>query len=83
MLYNDNRTYDEDRARVKSVSAPKKWLSWAMVLGSFQFRGVLQLLHIAGQGPAVIAAGVGRVGYILFTFSIYLPFLMACLLGDG
>ena len=30
-----------------------------MVLGSFQCRGVLLLLHIVGQGPAVIAAGAG------------------------
>ena len=37
-----------------------------MVLGSFQCRGVLLLLHIVGQGPAVLAAGAGRVGYILF-----------------
>ena len=35
-----------------------------MVLGSLQCRGVQLLLHIAGQGPAVLAAGVGRVGYI-------------------
>ena len=35
-----------------------------MALGSFQCRGVLLLLHIAGQGPAVLAAGAGRVGYI-------------------
>ena len=40
------------------------WLGWAMVLGSFQFRGVLLLLHIVGQGPAVLAAGAGRVGYV-------------------
>ena len=36
----------------------------AMVLGSFQCRGVLLRLHIVGQGPAVLAAGTGRVGYI-------------------
>ena len=40
------------------------WLGWAMVLGSFQCRGVLLLLHIVGHGPAVLAAGAGRVGYI-------------------
>ena len=39
-------------------------MGWAMVLGSFQCRGVLLLLHIVGQGPAVLAAGVGWVGYI-------------------
>ena len=59
------------------------WLGWAMVLGSFQCRGVLLLLHIVGQGPAVLAAGAGRVGYILFIFFIYLPFLTSCLLGGG
>ena len=37
-----------------------------MVLGSFQCRGVLLLLHIVGQGPAVLAAGAGQVGYIFF-----------------
>ena len=37
---------------------------WVMVLGSFQCRGVLLFLHIVGQGPAVLAAGAGRVGYI-------------------
>ena len=37
------------------------WLSWAMVLGSFQDRGVLLLLHIVGQGPAVLAAVAGRL----------------------
>ena len=59
------------------------WLGWAMVLGSFQCRGVLLLLHKVGQGSAVLAAGAGRVGYIYFFFFIYLPFLMSCLLGDG
>ena len=44
------------------------WLGWAMVLGSFQCRGILLLLHIVGQGPAVLAAGVGRVGYIYIYF---------------
>ena len=56
------------------------WLGWAMVLGSFQCRGVLLLLHIVGQGPAVLAAGVGRVGYI-YIFFIYLSFPVS--LGDG
>ena len=41
-----------------------------MVLGSFQCRGVLLLLHIVGQGPAVLAAGAGRVGYIFHLSSI-------------
>ena len=37
-----------------------------MVLGSFQCQGVLLLLHIVGQGPAVLAAGAGQVGCIFF-----------------
>ena len=57
-----------------------------MVLGSFQCQGVLLLLHIVGQGSAVLsavlAAGAGRVGYTFFIFFIYLPFLMSCLSGD-
>ena len=40
-----------------------------MVLDSFQCRGVLLLLHIVGQGPVVLAAGAGRVGYICFFIS--------------
>ena len=46
------------------------WLGWAMVLDSFQCRGVLLLLHIVGQGPAVLAAGAGRVGYIFYSFHL-------------
>ena len=41
-----------------------------MVLGSFQCRGVLLLLHIVGQGPAVLAAGAGWVGYIFHLSSL-------------
>ena len=59
------------------------WLGWAMVLGSFQCRGIQLLLHIVGQGPAVLAAGAGRVGYIILLFFIYFLFLMSCLLGNG
>ena len=44
------------------------WLGRAMVLGSFQCRGVLLLWHMVGQGPAVLAAGAGRVGYVLWDF---------------
>ena len=32
-----------------------------MVLGSFQYGGVLPLWHMVGQGPAVLVAGAGRV----------------------
>ena len=45
-----------------------------MVLGSFQCWGVLLLLHIVGQGPAVLAAVAGRVGYIFLYFSSVFPF---------
>ena len=56
-----------------------EWLGRAMVLGSFHCRGVLLLLHMVGQVPAVLVAGAGRVGYFLFIFSSRLsclPFLM-------
>ena len=46
------------------------WLGLAMMLGSFHCRGVLLLWHIVGQGPAVLAAGAGRVGYVLFIFLV-------------
>ena len=46
------------------------WLGWAMVLGSFQCWGVLLLLHIVGQWPAVLAASAGRVGYIFHLSSL-------------
>ena len=58
-------------------------VGWAMVLGSFQCQGVLLLLHIVGQGPAVLAASAGQVGYIYFFFFIYLLFQMSYLLGEG
>ena len=42
-----------------------------MVLGSFQCRGILLLLHIVGQGPAVLAVGAGPVGgYIFYIFHL-------------
>ena len=40
-----------------------------MVLGSFQYRGVLLLGHMVRQGPAVLAAGAGRVAYFSFSVS--------------
>ena len=40
------------------------------------------ILHIVGQGSAVLAAGAGWVSYS-FIFFIYLPFLMSRLFGDG
>ena len=36
-----------------------------MVLSSFQCQGIL---HIVGQGPAVLAADAGQVGYIFYIF---------------
>ena len=56
------------------------WLGWAMVLDSFQCQGALLLLHIVGQGSAVLAAGLGRFGFIFYIFHL---FLMSCVLGDG
>ena len=38
--------------------------------GSFQCRGVLLLWHMVGQGPAVLAAGAGRVDCFIFLFFI-------------
>ena len=46
-----------------------------MVLGSFQCRGILLLLHIVGQRPAVpavLAAGAGRVGHIFYFIIFHL-----------
>ena len=52
------------------------WVGRAMVLGSFQCRGVLLLWHMVGQGPAVLAAGAVRVGcFFLFSHLIYPIFL--------
>ena len=81
LLYSVNQkanTYEPQHDKTNTG-----WLGWAMVLGSFQCRGVLLLLHIEGQGPVVLAAGAEWVGCIFFIFCIYLPFLMSCLLGDG
>ena len=62
-------------------------LGRAMVLGSFLCQDVLLLWHMVGQGPAVLAAGAGWAGYVLFFFFksrlSYLPFLMPHLLGDS
>ena len=55
------------------------WLGWAMVLGSFQCQGILLLLHIVGQEPAVLAAGAGRMNFIFYVF--HLPFLTSSLFG--
>ena len=47
-------------------------LGRGMVLGSFQCRGVLLLWHMVGQGPTVLAAGAGRVGFFFFFFFFHL-----------
>ena len=58
---------EKNRVHVGTSSVLGGWAG-AMVLGSFQCRSILLLLHIAGQRPAVLAAGAGQVD---------------CLLGDG
>ena len=52
-----------------------EWLGRAIVLGSFQCRGVLLLLHMVGQRPAVLAVGAGWVGYVLF---LIFKFRLSC-----
>ena len=57
----------------------------AMVLGSFQYPGVLLLWHMVGQGPVVLTAGAGRLGcffyYFFFISSILSSFSNARSLG--
>ena len=53
----------------------------AMLLGSFQCRGVLLLWYMVGQGPAVLAGC-----FFVCLFHLMYPilvFLMPHLLGDG
>ena len=47
------------------------------MLGSFQCQGVLLLWNTVGQGPAVFAAGAGRVGCFgcLFVFVVVVCFV--------
>ena len=52
------------------------WLGPAMVLGSFQCRGVLLLSHMVGQGPAVLAAGAGLMGYFYLIFHLVYPIFL-------
>ena len=62
----------------------RRWLGRAMMLGSFQCRGVLLLWHMVGQGPAVLAAGAEWVSCFFCAFSShlsYLPFSNASSLG--
>ena len=62
----------------QTLSCRSGWLGRAMVLGSFQCRGVVRLWHMVGQGPAVLAAGAARVKFLFFISSL-LPHLF----GDG
>ena len=61
------------------------WLGRTMVLGNFQCRGDLLLWHMVGQGPAVLAAGMGCVGcfyiYIFFISSFLSSFSNASSVG--
>ena len=50
------------------------WLGRALVLGSFQCRGVLLLWHMVGQELAVLAAGAGRWDVFFFFFFFYIVF---------
>ena len=47
-----------------------------MVLGGFQCQGVLLLWNTVGQGPAVFAAGVGRVGCFCSLFVVVVFFVV-------
>ena len=44
------------------------------MLGTFQCRHVLLLWHMVGPGPAVLAAGAGRVGWFFFFFFVHLVY---------
>ena len=55
---------------MRSIHIACGWLGRAMVLGSFQCRDVLLLWHMVGQGPAVLAAGAGQAGYVLYFFNL-------------
>ena len=65
-----NCTYDLKHIYLIQQALSKS-LGWAMVLGSFRCRGIRLLLHIVGQGPAVLAADAGRVGYIYIFSSVF------------
>ena len=73
------RTHDMCDKYIKKESG---WLGRVIVLGSVQCRGVLLLWHIERQGPAVLAAGAGRMGcFLYFLFHLVYPiFLFWCLI---
>ena len=59
------------------------WLCWAMVLGSFQCRGLPATFAYSKTRACCACSRCGMGGLIFFLiFFIYLPFLMSCLLGD-
>ena len=53
-----------------SYALPTWWLGLAMVLGNFQCR----VWHMVGQGPAVLAAGAGWVGFVFFFLFVFFCF---------
>ena len=73
---NDHQTQAYHKTQVTGL------LRWAMVLGSFQCRGVLLLLHIVGQGSSVLAAGAGWVSYSFYIFHL-LSLSNVLSFGDG
>ena len=76
--------YGKNPSKIFSRTKGCGWLGRAIVLGSFQCRGVLLLWHIVGQGPAVLAVGVGRAGcFFIFFFilSILISFSNASSFG--
>ena len=56
------------------------WLGRAIVLGSFQCRGVLLLWHMVGQGLVVLAAVAGQLGcfffFLLLLFHLVYPIFL-------
>ena len=56
------------------------WLGRAMMLGSFQCRGVLLLLHMLGQGSALLEPGAGLVVYLFIFNLVY--FLISSILSS-
>ena len=74
--------YLEVRARlsISDLRLPSDRRDWEIappsyVLGSFQCRDVLLLLHIKGQWSAVLAAGARRVCWFFFFYSFHLSSL--------
>ena len=79
ILYNNSRVESKVNYSCTNVG----WLGRAMVLGSFQCRGVLLLWHMVGHVPVVLAAPAGRVGCfcLFFISSMLSSFSKASSLG--